>query len=282
MQTVVVTSANARLGKILLPRLQQAGYSTTALVRHPQNVDGADHIISEWTTSSEAQLALETADMIVHLSGEWSSRTQAGYDAANVQTTERVATALRTGRVRRVIFLSYLGADASSDNWFLSAKGRAENLLRASGKEAVIFRCPSIINTPEQPTDVEANFISHNGKAVMMIGSGQQRWRPVLQADVVTAILTALAGGRAGIYELTGLEEMSADEVIRTVNQGRNVPIRHIPAWAARLFSRFTPDLPTTTVNMLLGDMTGNPEPALREFGFTLTSTRKTWASSVS
>jgi len=58
------------------------------------------------------------------------------YPAANIQMTKRVAQALQRGHRKRVLFLSYVGADASSANLYLQTKGQLElthhNLERES------------------------------------------------------------------------------------------------------------------------------------------------------
>lgn len=276
METIAITSANGRIGQRLLPMLNEAGYRTVALVRKDQPLL-ADEVVTDWMNAQAAQSALENADIIIHLSGEWSSRTQAGYHASNVATTARVAQALQRGRARRVIYVSFVDADATSSNWFLSAKGQAEDLLRATGKEAIILRCPSIIGTPDRPTEVETNFISQDGKPIMMVGNGQQRWRPVLQDNVLSVMMAALNKGKAGTYDWTGIEELSADEVIRLINRGNHVKIRYIPGWLARIMSRVVPDLPPTTVDVMLRDLTGNPEPAMQAFGVVPLSIRQAW-----
>ncbi|MGH3144165.1 MAG: SDR family oxidoreductase, partial [Rubrobacter sp.] len=212
--TVAVAGASSLVGMMLLERLERVeDVRTVALVRSPTTLP-ADEVIPDWMSSNAATSAMREADVLVNLSGEMFSRSADVYRDANVRTTELVAGALRSGRARRAILISYPGADPDSPNLFLKTKGQAERLLLASGKDAVVFRCPAIINTPDDPGPFEANMMAERG-SVQTLGSGRQRWRPVYRGDVAEAISAAVERGAAGIYDLTGPEEMTLDHLIR-------------------------------------------------------------------
>lgn len=53
LRTVVVTSANSRVGRILLPRLNEQGFHTIALVRSLTELPAAQ-TIANWVDSTEA------------------------------------------------------------------------------------------------------------------------------------------------------------------------------------------------------------------------------------
>lgn len=273
---VAIAGANSRVGRMLLEQLQVAKMRTIALVRTP-TILPAWKVISDWMVSPAAMQAMQSADILINLSGELISRDAKVYQAANVRTTELVVEALRRGRARRAIFLSYLGADPQSSNLYLQTKGQAEQLLLRSGKEFVIFRCPAIVNTPEAPGPLEENLQVSNGSSARLLGTGKQRQRPVYRGDVVAAIVAAIAGSTPGIYDLTGPEEMTADDLVRLVNRNPNVEISHTPAWLARMLSLFIPDLPPTLVDVMLRDCTGDPSKAVAEFRLNLTSLRGLW-----
>jgi NADH dehydrogenase len=141
--TVAVTGANSLTGKTLLQRLKGTNARVIALVRSPIELP-AEQVISDWVSAPEAMQAMQNADIVVHLSGELFARGANPYYAANVQTAQAVAQALHQGHTKRVLFLSYVGADATSANLYLRTKGQAEQLLLKSGK-AIVFRCPAMI-----------------------------------------------------------------------------------------------------------------------------------------
>src|SRR6186713_583376 len=215
---IVITSANCATAALLIPRLRQNGYYTTGLIRRPANI-GTDAVITDWMHSEAAKQAMADADHIIHLSGDANAGNNHQYKEANYTTTKRVADCIRNGRCRRVIYLSYAHAATSQHNLYLHYKGHAEHLLQETRKESVIFRCPVIVDAPGQPSRMDQLFHSKRGRPVPAIGDGRQKMNPVYRGDVVAAILSALVSGRAGVYDLSGPEEMTIDDFIRLANQ---------------------------------------------------------------
>jgi len=273
--TVAVASATALTGRRLLPRLRELGYRTVALVRRPEALP-ADEVVADWMTSARAREALEQADFVVLLAGDLRARGAVGYHAVHVRTAEIVAEAMRAGRARRAVYLSYVAADEMSPNLYNRTKATAERLLRESGKEAVVFRCPAILGSPSDPGPLEAAFVARGGR-VVMLGDGRQRQRPLYRGDAVEAIVAALRGGAPGVYELAGPEEMSADDLARLVNRGAPVRITHVPAWAARILGRVHPQLSPELVDVMLADSGCDAARAVGEFGLRLTALSEVW-----
>lgn len=274
---VSVVSATSVTGKALLPRLKALGYTTTAYVRQPADLPGADTIITDWMHNPAALDALKRADYVIALSGEVFAKDLNVYHEAHVTTTERILSAVDKTRLRRIISYSYVEAAAESPNAYFKANALRENILLNSGIDTVIFRCPTMISTPDQPYGVETAMKAQNGKPVQFVGNGTQRHRPIFRGDVVEATLAALERGQPGIYDLTGPDEMNADALIRLLNGGRDVKISHTPPLVARVVSRFLPDLPPTYVDVMLHDSTGDPSRAIHEFGLKLTSLIPMW-----
>lgn len=165
-----------------------------------------------------------------------------------------------------------------SPNLFLKVKGQAEQLLLNSGKEVIIFRAQAIINTPDDPGPFEENLITSNAKKVSILGDGQQNIKVVYSGDVVEAIVKALKGGRAGIYDLASPDQLTLNPLAKLLNRNPNVPISHVPTWLARILGRLIPDLSPTAVDLFLrkySKMDNNR--VIREFGLTLTSLDTIW-----
>jgi nucleoside-diphosphate-sugar epimerase len=250
IKKIVLTSANSFTAGLLLPKLSALGYHTTALIRKQGHIE-ADVTINDWMNSAKAKKALLEADCIIHLSGEINSKQERTYVQANVETTQIVTEAAGFGKPKRIIFLSYPGAAPDHRNLYLKYKGQAEQLLLTT-KNAIIFRCPIIIDSPDIPSRVDTLFISNNNKPVQVIGNGNQKMHPVYRGDVVDTILSAIENGEAGIYELSGIDQMTTDEFIQLVNQNPKVKIAHTPGWLAFLLSRVIKTLSPTFVDILL------------------------------
>lgn len=277
MDTVAVTGANSITAQWLLPKLREQGYYVLGLIRKAQEID-ADEVIPDWVNSEAARKAMREADIIVHLSGDINGKNEAFYRSANVETTKIVAEAAKKGMAQRVIFLSYPHADVRHKNWHLKYKAEAEQILLESCQDAVIFRPPAIIDSPANPEQTTQAYLSKNGEAVQTLGDGKRKMRPVYRGDVVNAILAALKGGKPGVYDLSGAEEMTVDEFIQLINRNPNVKISHTPPWLAKILSYFIDDLSPTFVDIILNyTNSGDSTATYREFGVKPTSLREIW-----
>ena len=274
---IVITGANGLVGQALLNRLRSTSARTVALIRYGTELP-ANEVIPGPLTSPSAVEALKKADCVVHLAGAVSPFGKNSYQEANVETTEAVVHALRGGKANRVLYLSHVNAHEESMNLYLKTKGIAENLLKASGKQAVIFRCTHMIGSPETPGPLAHSMVAKPGKKKAgLFGNGRQRVAPLYVGDAVAALMAALEGGRAGVYDLAGPEMMSMEDLARLLNRDPEVRISPSPNWVARLLSKVFPMMQPAFVDLMLQDSLGDSSRAISAFGLKLTSLRTIW-----
>jgi nucleoside-diphosphate-sugar epimerase len=175
------------------------------------------------------------------------------------------------------VFLSYLGASKTSNNPYLQTKARAEEILRANSREAVILRCSHIVGTPAAPGPFVRSLLPDKSGRIRVLGSGENRIAPLLLDDVVTALLAAAFKGPAGTFDLCGPEVMTVNELCALVNEGRTGTIKHVSPWLARLFSHVSPRLSPAMVDILVSDSVGDPSVTLRAFDLAPGSVRAAW-----
>jgi nucleoside-diphosphate-sugar epimerase len=272
---VVVTGAAGQVGRRLLERLHGCAAETFAVASRPDGVRAA-HVAVAPLDSWRAQGAIEEADFVVHLAGSLRPREGTYWDA-NVATASVVADAVKRGTARRVLFVSSVGASASSRNEYLRTKAEAERLLAAAGRELVVFRATHIIGTPRSPGPTAEAFIARGDRPVLVPGDGTQRVAPVLVDDVASALLAALTRGAPGTYELAGPDTMSLNDLVSMLNGGL-ARVRHVPARVARLAARFLPSLPPAALDVMLDDSVGDPARAQAEFGLVLRALSEEWS----
>jgi nucleoside-diphosphate-sugar epimerase len=275
-QTVAITGANGLVGRALLERLRHSSLRPIALIRQPTELP-VNEAVSGPLNSPLAQEAVRKADYLVHLAGALFPLKGNSYKAANLDTTEAIAKPLKEGKPKRVLFLSYVGADENSKNLYLQTKGIAERLLGETGKEVVIFRSTHIIGSPESPGPLALSMLARAGKKVGILGNGSQQVAPLYVGDAVSALVNAMERGRPGIYDLTGPDQMSMDDLARLLNRNPLLKISHLPNWGARLAGSFLPMLPGPFVDVILQDSLGDPSRAIAAFGLKLTSLHMIW-----
>jgi uncharacterized protein YbjT (DUF2867 family) len=251
---IAITGASGQVGTALRRRLASFPNDVRALGR-----------------GDDLHAAFRDAALVVHLAGTLQPERPDSYEDANLRTVERTVAALDGSAVERFVFLSYLGADPSSDNAYLRAKGMAEDLLRQCGREVVFFRCSHIYGPPEEPGPTAAALIAGEGGAVQVLGSGRQRVAPVFRGDVVEAIVNSSLDPRAyhGRFDLTGPDEMTMDDFVLALNGGR-AKLRHIHPRLGRALAHVVPGLTPELVEIMSADSLGDPARAVRTFGLEL------------
>lgn len=272
--TVVVTGANGQVGQRLLSALQGKCHMVIALVRQPVELP-ATEVIADWMNSPKAKVAIAHADAIVHLAGTLKPK-QGDYISANIKPTEVLVSAL-TNQTKRLVFLSYIGASKQSSNGYLATKAKAEHLLQTSGVPLTVFRCTHIIGTPNQPGAMAENLLSQNGKAVTVLGSGNQKLTPVYIDDVVSAIIAALHQEHNGMFDLTGPESLSVDELVHLLNHADQMKVHHLPSMIAKLLPWVMRDFPAALVDVMLTDSAGDPQRVVEAFDLKLTPLKQVW-----
>jgi uncharacterized protein YbjT (DUF2867 family) len=235
---VAVTGASGQVGTLLRKRLAEHGNETRPLNRG-----------DDWTAG------IHSAAVVVHLAGTLQPKGGSTYESANVETTRTVASAAAAAGVSRIVFLSYVGADTSSSNAYLRAKGEAEEILGASGTPATIFRCLHIYGPPERPGPTAEAFIAEGKGRVTVLGSGRQQIAPLYIGDVAEAVVRAALDPDTpvGTFELGGPDEMSMDDFVRALNGGE-ARIVHLPAPIARMLGHLVPALTPALVDLLIRD----------------------------
>lgn len=205
--------------------------------------------------------AARDAGTVVHLAGTLRPGRGTSYAEANVETVRRTLGAL-TGDVRRVILLSYVGADPAASNPYLRSKGAAERLVRAAPCETVVLRATLIHGPPADPGPSTEPFIARGSRPVVVLGDGSQRYAPVFVGDVAQALARAALDRAAapGTLALAGPEVLTADEFVAALNPP-GTAVRHVPPRLARALGRVAPSLTPALVDVLLGDSMADGSP---------------------
>lgn len=192
---VLVTGANGHLGRRLLARLAptrpivavvRSARAREALPAHP-NITA--HVL-DYTDATALAKAMEGCSAAVHLVGIIKESRANGFEQAHEATCQALASAARTAGLARIVYLSIVGARASSPNACLASKGRAEDILLRGQVPALVLRLPMVLG--------EGDYASHalgaRARAAVAFtfraGSLEQ---PIYAGDVVSAIIAALA-----------------------------------------------------------------------------------------
>ncbi|WHZ10406.1 MAG: UDP-glucose 4-epimerase [Burkholderiaceae bacterium] len=120
-QQTLLTGGTGFAGRVLVRRLAASGRPVRLLVRRPDPDAGVPvHCVTDWSDEAALRGAMEGVDAVCHLAGlaHLTGRAPADedqrFDAVNVGLSCRVAQAAFAAGVRRFVFVSSIGAVATS------------------------------------------------------------------------------------------------------------------------------------------------------------------------
>lgn len=208
---IALTGANSSVGMNLLNHANQHGdlqfiagvRSEKARESLPQSEQIEGRCI-DYRDGATLAKQLEGADCVVHLAGILIESSTTKYQEANVDATRVVVEAAKILGVRHLVFISVVGANASSTNSYFRSKGQAEELVANSGLSATIIRTPILLG----PGTAGANALIGSAKnsKPKALGGGLYKMRPLDIDDLNTAIINACKrqAPACALYELVG------------------------------------------------------------------------------
>lgn len=281
---LLVTGGSGFIGTRVCRALIARGWMPRLLVREgsegkiPLDVRRRCRITVGDVTDSESVInAAQSTDAIVHLVGIIKEEPERGitFDRLHVEATHNVLVAAEHWRIPRIVHMSALGASSDSSVDYFRTKGKAEEMVRASGFDWTVIR-PSIVYGDGD------HFLSLLKEAVAkspilpVPGDGRFEMQPIWVGDVARGFAEALSRpetvGRC--FDAGGMERFRYDELLDLVGEsvGRG-PVRkvHVPMplsrAGVRMLSRFEafPMTPTMLDMLALGSIC-DPMPYFQAF----------------
>ncbi|HZR98332.1 MAG TPA: NAD-dependent epimerase/dehydratase family protein [Chloroflexota bacterium] len=285
---VLVTGGTGFIGGAIVQALLAAGGAhEVSILSRRASAPGATsgpvaRVAGDVRDPASLRRAVEGVDTVVHcvqFPNHPVENPRRGYTYAAIdgQGTVNLAAACREAGVRRLLYLSGAGTrPGRSEPWF-QAKATAEQAVRDSGREWVIFR-PSWVYGPRDRSLNRFVQLVRLLPVVPVIGNGQTRVQPVLVDDVARVVAAAVDEPRATgqVFELGGPERLTMDEILRTVQRvlGRHQPLVHVPVGLVKLQAALlallpNPPLSPAAIDFILMEETVDPRPAEALFGVT-------------
>jgi uncharacterized protein YbjT (DUF2867 family) len=206
---ILVTGGTGTLGRLVVPRLRDAGSDVRVLSRHAhEQLDGVEYLTGDLLTGEGVAAAVDGADVIVHLAG-----SNKGDDEA---TSNLVRAASRAGRPH-IVYISVVGADripvvSRVDRTmfgYFAAKRGAERAIEESGLPWTTLRAA-------QFHDLTLITAKQMAKLPVLPVPAGFRFQPV-EADEVAARIVELALGEpAGLVpDIAGPRAYKMGDLLR-------------------------------------------------------------------
>ena len=230
---ILLTGATGYVGRCLLPKLEQQGYSVRCLARRPEKLAGRTGpsttiMVGDASNPDDLARACEGMDVafwLVH-----SMESGVDFERADRLAAEQFGEAANAAGVKRIIYLGGLGADNDTLSAHLRSRHEVGAILRASGVEVLEFRASIIIGAGSFSFDLVRTLVER--LPVMICPS----WvatptQPIAIADIVAYLTAAirLEKTNSSIFEIGGPDKESYGAIMKEYARQRGLTRLMIP-----------------------------------------------------
>lgn len=174
---ILVTGGTGTLGRLVVPRLLDAGCKVRVLSRSSRDSgDGVEYVTGDLLGGEGIEPAVDGAETVLHLAGGRNAR-------GDEEATRNLMRAASRAGVRHLVFISVIGADRVPLGYFRNKLG-AERAVADSGLPWTTLRAAQV-------HDLVLTMMQAMAKLPVIPVPGGLRFQPV-DADEVAARLVEL------------------------------------------------------------------------------------------
>jgi uncharacterized protein YbjT (DUF2867 family) len=258
---ILVTGATGFIGRALVRHLFDSGQELRVLIRpsrrSPRLPKGlsVDVAVVSLTDERAIRAALKDVDVIFHLAGAESHGRDANLVAVDMRGTENLVRVAADAGVKRIVYLSHIGANRSSAYPVFKAKGIAEEHIRRSGVPYTIFQSSLIFGPEDHFTTSLARLLQTSPFFFPLPASMRTVIQPLWVEDLVTVLLWSLDNDATinHTFEIGGSEYFTVRQVVEIIMQVAQrqrwlfeLPLVVLRAWIV-LFESFIPFYPASS-----------------------------------
>ena len=221
---VTVIGATGFVGRHVVARLQECGYTVRAVSRRGRRRPGwgerVHPLAADVETGAGLGASLLGADAVVSLVAIPRETEGRSFEEVNVRGVARVLDAMHAAGTRRIVHISVLGATDDPEYRYLSSKWRGEQLVRQSGLEWVVIQ-PSLLFGEGDGffSLIDTTLRWWSPGIVAIPAAGDVRFQPLAVEDLAAGVERFLAEpSRSGsVYELGGPEYLEYAQIVDAV-----------------------------------------------------------------
>jgi len=280
---ILVTGGTGFIGRSLIKALVSSGEQIRVLLRpsksspnFPKGIS-VEVAVSSFSDQRSLRASLKDVDLLYHLAGAERQGLNANLNQIDVEGTATLMRACKDSNIKRVFFLSHLGADRGSAYPVMKAKGIAENWIINSGIPYTIFRSGAIYGPGDQFTIPLAKLLRISPFFFLLPGDGSNLLQPLLIDDLITCILLAVEDEKKvnRIISIGGIESLTYMEVLKMIMKQTGMKRELIPVtpeflrgltlWIDQIYPKFPVSI--FWLDYLAVDRITNLDSIPREFG---------------
>ena len=225
---VLILGSTGFLGRAVAHSLLDAGYEVRALVRDPVKaaalrVRGAELMAGDATSSESLAAACTDCVAVVSLVAVRRDRPQTFLEV-NIEAPKRLGEAALAAGVKKVVFVSAVGARPDPKLKYLVSRWAGEEALKRTGIPFTILRFSFILGQDGGVVD-DFERAANLGPVIVIPGDGQSRFQPIVRDDAAHCIVASI--GRDDLtgksVELGGPEILTYEQMFGFFAQARGI-----------------------------------------------------------
>ncbi len=283
-RVVTVFGGTGFLGRRIVRHLRLHDLSVRVASRHPERgyaLLGADgprlrSIKADIHDERSVTEALAGAYGVVNAISLYVEQGRQTFHSVHVEAARRVAAQAHQAGVKRLIYVSGIGADPRSQSLYIRKRGEGELAVREAFADAILIR-PAVMFGPDDAFLTTILELLKRLPIYPMFGNGKMRLQPVYVEDVGQAIAKMLQRVETQplMFECGGPRVYSYGALLRIIASAAGIKPMLIPvpfaawhalAWIAELLP--SPPFTRNQVELMQIDSTSRPDiPGLGELG---------------
>jgi uncharacterized protein YbjT (DUF2867 family) len=228
MARILLLGSTGFFGRGVAHKLIDAGHQLRVLVRDPMKaaafkVRGAQVVVGDALNPAAVTQAAQGVEHLISLVAVRRNRPQSFLEV-NVDGPRIMATAAKAAGVTSVVLVSAIGAKLDSHYKYLTSRWMGEQELAKTGVAGTILRFSAVL-AEEGGILVDFERMANFGPFLIIPGSGQARFQPILREDAARCVVEAIGKPElnAKILDLGGPEVVTFENMLDWFIQARGI-----------------------------------------------------------
>ena len=277
-RTVTVLGGTGFLGSRAVHHLRDHNFHVRVASRHPEkaralfgsNDPQVEPIFADVHERPSLARAIAGAAGVVNAVSLYVEKGSATFHSVHVEAAGQVASEAYNSDIDRLIHVSGIGADPTSDSPYIRSRGMGERVVRDIFPDATIIR-PAVMFGPGDAFLTVIIRLVRRLPTIPVFGQGLTRLQPAYVEDVAQAVSSCIdrEDARGITFECAGPRVYSYAELLRIVAQAAGVKRILLPfpfaIWhALALICEVLPSPPITRnqVDLMAIDNVAKPDAA--------------------